>query len=299
MPDVTALLEGAMEIAFHEQVFSEAQGTVAAYILTWLVAMALMSQCSPEARGLVGEWLRERPVDHLLRGLWRQLADAPSPTHKDRLEVSLQPCLEQLAYVCYARLCASLPVLLRQWYLTLDRQTSARVAGFTTAHVSARLRRQQLSAVVSRASDSAGNMQVRVFSGVSQIAVEYKIEDFCVEIFVSLPESYPLQAPVIEEGKRARVDAAQWRRWLLQLSVFVANQNGSLMDGLLLWKANLDKHFAGVDDCMICFSVIHSSNHSLPKMVCRTCKKKFHSACLYKWFNTSAKSTCPLCRNIF
>ena len=65
---------------------------------------------------------------------------------------------------------------------------------------------------------------MRVFSGVSQIAVEYKIEDFCVEIFVSLPESYPLQAPVIEEGKRARVDAAQWRRWLLQLSVFVANQ---------------------------------------------------------------------------
>ena len=34
----------------------------------------------------MGEWLRERPVDHLLRGLWRQLADAPSPTHKDRLE---------------------------------------------------------------------------------------------------------------------------------------------------------------------------------------------------------------------
>ena len=34
----------------------------------------------------MGEWLRERPVDHLLRGLWSQLADAPSPTHKDRLE---------------------------------------------------------------------------------------------------------------------------------------------------------------------------------------------------------------------
>ena len=89
--------------------------------------------------------------------LWRN-SPPPPPLLSP---VSLQPCLEQLAYVCYARLCASLPVLLRQWYLTLDRQTSARVAGFTTAHVSARLRRQQLSAVVSRASDSAGNMQVR------------------------------------------------------------------------------------------------------------------------------------------
>ena len=59
-------------------------------------------------------------------------------------------------------------------------------------------------------------------------------------------------------------------------------QNGSLLDGILLWKSNLDKHFAGVDDCMICFSVIHSSNYSLPKMVCRTCKKKFHNACLVR-----------------
>ena len=52
------------------------------------------------------------------------------------------------------------------------------------------------------------------------------------------------------------------------------------MDGLLLWKNNLDKHFSRADDCMICFSVIHATNYSLPKMVCRTCKKKFHSACL-------------------
>ena len=59
-------------------------------------------------------------------------------------------------------------------------------------------------------------------------------------------------------------------------------QNGTLMDGLLLWKSNLDKHFAGVEDCMICFSVIHGSLYSLPKMTCRTCKKKFHSACLVR-----------------
>ena len=57
-------------------------------------------------------------------------------------------------------------------------------------------------------------------------------------------------------------------------------QNGSLWDGLALWKSNLDKHFAGVEDCMICFSVIHASNYSLPKMSCRTCKKRFHNACL-------------------
>lgn len=52
------------------------------------------------------------------------------------------------------------------------------------------------------------------------------------------------------------------------------------MEGLSLWKNNVDKRFEGVEDCMICFSVIHGSNYSLPKKGCRTCKKKFHSACL-------------------
>lgn len=57
-------------------------------------------------------------------------------------------------------------------------------------------------------------------------------------------------------------------------------QNGSIMEGLTLWKNNVDKRFEGVEDCMICFSVIHGSNYSLPKKACRTCKKRFHSACL-------------------
>uniref|UniRef100_A0A8C0BHX6 E3 ubiquitin-protein ligase listerin n=1 Tax=Buteo japonicus TaxID=224669 RepID=A0A8C0BHX6_9AVES len=89
--------------------------------------------------------------------------------------------------------------------------------------------------------------------------------------------------------------------WKLTLAFFKAasSQNGSIMDGLSLWKNNVDKRFEGIEDCMICFSVIHGSNYSLPKKACRTCKKKFHSACLYKWFTSSNKSTCPLCRETF
>lgn len=52
------------------------------------------------------------------------------------------------------------------------------------------------------------------------------------------------------------------------------------MDGLRIWRRNIDKRFEGVDDCMICFSVLHGTNFQLPRLSCRTCKKKFHSACL-------------------
>ena len=76
-------------------------------------------------------------------------------------------------------------------------------------------------------------------------------------------------------------------------------QNGSLVDGLQLWKRNVDKHFEGVDECYICYSVLHGSSYQLPRKQCRTCRKRFHAECLYRWFDTSNNSACPLCRNLF
>ena len=55
--------------------------------------------------------------------------------------------------------------------------------------------------------------------------------------------------------------------------------------------------FEDVEECPICYTVLHLVNNSLPRMACHTCRNKFHSACLSKWFNTSNKSTCPLCQS--
>ncbi len=68
--------------------------------------------------------------------------------------------------------------------------------------------------------------QVRVHSGASEVSVVYRVDEFSIELSVCLPDNYPLQPPSIREGRRARVDAAQWRKWMLQLSVFIANQVG-------------------------------------------------------------------------
>lgn len=76
-------------------------------------------------------------------------------------------------------------------------------------------------------------------------------------------------------------------------------QNGALAEAIGIWKRNFDKEFEGVEECPICYSVIHTANNSLPRLACKTCKHKFHSACLYKWFSTSHKSTCPLCQSPF
>lgn len=140
----------------------------------------------------------------------------------------------------------------------------------------------------------------------------YSVDDIFIELVIQLPQNYPLGTICVESGRRVGVAVQQWRNWMLQLStylthqvnivtisqkvcssddtknddlifnvsLFLCEQNGSIMEGLALWKNNVDKRFEGIEDCMICFSVIHGSNYSLPKKACRTCKKKFHSACL-------------------
>ena len=61
-----------------------------------------------------------------------------------------------------------------------------------------------------------------------EVSVAYRLEDFSIELSVIVPDCYPLLSPAIKEGKRARVDVNLWRKWLLQLSAFVANQVSKL-----------------------------------------------------------------------
>ena len=67
-------------------------------------------------------------------------------------------------------------------------------------------------------------MQVKVYCSSMEVFVAYRLDDFSIELSVIVPDCYPLLAPSIKEGKRARVDTNLWRKWLLQLNAFVANQ---------------------------------------------------------------------------
>ena len=104
------------------------------------------------------------------------------------------------------------------------KQTTCKsINRFTTKHISPALQQLELQSF-GKAVTVHGNMEVRVYSGVSEISVVYKVDEFSIELFVHLPTSYPLQPPAIREGKRIRIDPAQWRKWLLQFNIFVTNQ---------------------------------------------------------------------------
>ncbi len=57
-----------------------------------------------------------------------------------------------------------------------------------------------------------------------------------------------------------------------------------MLDGLLLWKRNIDRHIEGVEECCICMMTVHNGNYQLPKVCCRQCKKRFHGACLVGYY---------------
>ncbi|EPB68098.1 zinc finger, C3HC4 type [Ancylostoma ceylanicum] len=143
-------------------------------------------------------------------------------------------------------------------------------------------------------------LKVRVVPISGEVVAEYKVEETTMRLSIVMPVDWPLSVPLIQIDK-AIVPSEKVKKWLLQLTAYLFHQNGSTMEGILMWRKNVDRDVEGAEACTICMMTIHSTNHQLPKLQvkCRQCKNKFHSNCLYKWFESSSQSSCPLCRANF
>ncbi|KAI1242343.1 hypothetical protein IHE44_0005877 [Lamprotornis superbus] len=240
---------------------------VLGYLLTWKLTLAFFKAASSQLRVLYSQYLRRtKSLNKLLYHLFRLMPENPvfsGPTsevpNKDtktffteelRLDVKgtgvLSSQIPHLACSVYHITLKDLPAMVRLWWNSCEKRVFNVVDKFTSKYVSNVLSSQEISSV---------QTSTQLFNGMT------------------LPSNYPLGSITVESGKRVGVAVQQWRNWMLQLSTYLTHQNGSIMEGLSLWKNNVDKRFEGVEDCMICFSVIHGSNYSLPKKACRTCKK--------------------------
>ncbi|KAL5106350.1 E3 ubiquitin-protein ligase listerin [Taenia crassiceps] len=147
---------------------------------------------------------------------------------------------------------------------------------------------------------NAGSVDIKGRPLSREVITTYHFSaDQYLEMIISLPENFPLSPVTVGTGNKAGPAMSNWRTWIIHLSVFLNNQNGSILDGIGLWLRNMKKKFDGVEDCAICYSVIHDRNFSFPRLQCRVCKKRFHNECMYRYFQTSRNPTCPLCRSLF
>ncbi|KAL6472979.1 hypothetical protein MHYP_G00191670 [Metynnis hypsauchen] len=293
--------------------------SILGYLLAWKLLLTFFKAAPSQLRVQYSLYLRQtRALHNLLLHLFRLMPENPAlpgqsteMANKDpksffteNLSLSLhqkeglQCEVPHLACSVYYEALKDLPAMVRLWWNSQEKRVFSIVDKFTSKYVSSVLSLQEITSVQS-STQTFENMTVKARSAAREVIATYSVDDIFIELVIQLPQNYPLGSISVESGHRVGVAVQQWRNWMLQLSTYLTHQNGSIMEGLSLWKNNVDKRFEGVEDCMICFSVIHGSNYSLPKKACRTCKKKFHSACLYKWFTSSNKSTCPLCRETF
>uniref|UniRef100_A0A7N6BVD9 E3 ubiquitin-protein ligase listerin n=1 Tax=Anabas testudineus TaxID=64144 RepID=A0A7N6BVD9_ANATE len=286
------------------------------YLLAWKLLLTFFKSSPSHLRAHYAQYLkRSCSLNKLLLHLFKLMPENPAyPSHgsetketktffTESLSLAVDSMyapstLPHLACSVYYSTVQDLPAMVRLWWNSQEKRVSAAVEKFTIKYVSPVLSAEEISSVHS-STQMFDSMTVKARSAAREVIATYSVDDIFIELVIQLPQNYPLGSIAVESGRRVGVAVQQWRNWMLQLSTYLTHQNGSIMEGLALWKNNVDKRFEGIEDCMICFSVIHGSNYSLPKKACRTCKKKFHSACLYKWFTSSNKSTCPLCRETF
>uniref|UniRef100_A0A146M5V2 E3 ubiquitin-protein ligase listerin n=1 Tax=Lygus hesperus TaxID=30085 RepID=A0A146M5V2_LYGHE len=285
-----------------------------AYLMLWCWLLEMCRSCESQLRYVYTLWIKERNlIPHIIESIFKLMPESVlhlgETNIKKKQELFMSRPVSSLDtwsseklshFSCwlYCELLRILPAVARQWTAEADPKFLSFVDKLTSTYVSPILCHEEMMAIKDE-QKAFDNVQVQTHSAVREVIAVYTVEETSTELIIKLAANHPLSPPKVEISKAIKISSNQNRQLLMQLTIFLTHQNGSIWDGLLLWKSNLDKKFEGVEECYICFSIVHQSSHQLPKMTCGTCKKKFHSFCLYKWFTTSNMSTCPICRNHF
>ncbi|TKY56562.1 E3 ubiquitin-protein ligase listerin [Spatholobus suberectus] len=185
--------------------------------------------------------------------------------------------IPSLAGAIYGLMLQVLPAYVRGWFSDLrDRNTSAVIESFTRTCCSPPLIANELSQI-KKANFRDENFSVSVSKSANEIVATYTKDETGMDLVIRLPASYPLRPVDVDCTRSLGISETKQRKWLMSMMLFVRNQNGALAEAIGIWKRNFDKEFEGVEECPICYSVIHTTNHSLPRLACKTCKHKFHS----------------------
>jgi hypothetical protein len=211
-----------------------------------------------------------------------------------------------LASHLYYRSLRYIPSLVRIWWIDCKhRQLTLAVESYTEKYFSQPIINDELELVnrpdiKSQLEENEENeFTIKTLKAASEVTAKYVVDEQDMQIAIKLPSNYPLRQIEVEGVQKVGVNDKQWRGWMFSITAVIGSQNGNIVDALTVFKRNVNLHFSGVEDCTICYSIISAQDRSIPTKQCKTCKKKFHSSCLYKWFRSSNSASCPLCRTVF
>lgn len=204
--------------------------------------------------------------------------------------------ISQLATQSLFRTVEVLPSLSRRWWED-DCPTVyiGPVQALVKKYVAPEILKREFERI--NASTSFGSMSVSASQVSREVTATYDQDDFLLKVVISLPAAFPFRNAEVDCSKTLGIPQNRRKRWSLQMTLMLNNQGGSLQDALVLWKANVDKEFEGLEPCPVCYSVLHVKTHKLPSLECKTCHNRFHLDCLSLWFRSSGKSQCVLCQS--
>ncbi|KAF4583133.1 C3HC4 type (RING finger) zinc finger containing protein [Ophiocordyceps camponoti-floridani] len=196
------------------------------------------------------------------------------------------------------------PGLFRSWYLDCrSKQTKMSVSSWTTKYISPLIISSALEKVQSWADDqptppasTEKELAIKVSKTAREVTAGYEVDESHAAIVIRVPADYPIGVVTVSGLRRVAVTERKWQSWIMTTQGVITFSNGSIVDGLQVFRRNMEGALRGQSECAICYSFI-SSDKRMPDKRCSTCKNLFHRTCLYRWFQTSSQNTCPLCRN--
>lgn len=190
------------------------------------------------------------------------------------------------------------PTLSRDWWEEdCPKALSATVSKFVQQMVAPETFRRELERINQAMTlNATGEMTVKGSTVSREVTATYQQDECTLSIAIQIPPNFPFRSVDVDGRKTLGVSESRFKRWALQMRQIVNNQDGTLLDALMLWKRYVEKEFEGVEPCPVCYCVLAVKSHELPNMQCKTCANTFHSSCLQKWFTSSGKSRCVVCQ---
>uniref|UniRef100_A0A8R1E4I2 E3 ubiquitin-protein ligase listerin n=1 Tax=Caenorhabditis japonica TaxID=281687 RepID=A0A8R1E4I2_CAEJA len=135
-----------------------------------------------------------------------------------------------------------LPAAVRLYYKSMSNSFMPMFHEAVTKYASKLLIEQELSKV--KQAEFPGEMKVRTVPVTGEIIADYTVDETKMKLTIALPPDYPLAVPAMSLDK-AIVKSDRAKKWLLQLNAYLFHQNGAILEGVEMWKRNVDKGIEG------------------------------------------------------
>lgn len=226
------------------------------------------------------------------------------PTFNLDVESSLEKESQWLTVHLYYLSLLNLPSLTKSWWIEQKNRIKTPLESWSQKHISPLIISTSLTTVsdwlTTQDATEDRALTLKINSRASEVIASIPIdpESSPISLCITLPPNYPFANALVTSRARVAVSEQKWQSWLRTIQGIIMFSNGSLIDGLLAFRRNVQGALKGQSECAICYSVI-GTDMKTPNKKCATCKNTFHPACLWRWFKSSNSSSCPLCRNAF